>query len=148
LKIIENKEGQDAIIEIDNLLSPIFYKNPEKLTLAEKNFVYIEDLEREVNNGGFEQYFFNSSGNYTIETINALKIIGSEIFLNLLEKAVKTFPNGIVPKDRNERQKVLLDIRDINEEIWIDLDRQFYKYEEDIHKLLIDYIKNNINEFR
>jgi hypothetical protein len=147
-KIIKNKNGQEAIIEIDNLLSPIFYKNPEKLSLPEKNFVYIEELEREVNNGGFDQYFFNSSGNYAMETINALRIIESKIFLDLLEKSINAFADGIVPKDRNERQRILLEIRKINEEFWYSLDEEFYKYEEDIHKLLIDYIKNNIKDFR
>ncbi|MCL1865263.1 MAG: DMP19 family protein [Spirochaetes bacterium] len=147
-KIIKNKDGSEAIIEIDNLLSPIFYKNHEKLTLSEKIFVYIEELEREVNNGGFDQYFFNSSGDCTMETINALEIIGSKVFLNLLKKAVNKFPNGIVPKDRNERQKILLEITENNKELWNDLDKEFYKCEEDINKLLIDYIKNNINDFR
>jgi hypothetical protein len=147
-KIIKNKSGQEVIIEIDNLLSPIFYKNPDKLTLSEKNIVYIEELEREINNGGFDQYFYNSSGDYAMETINALEIIESKIFLNLLKMAVNKFPNGIVPKDRNERQKILLEITEDNEELWNDLDEEFYKYEEDIYKLLIEYIKNNINDFR
>jgi hypothetical protein len=147
-KIIKNKNGQEAIIEIDKLLTPIFYKNPEKLTLSEKNIVYIGELENEVNNGGFHQYFFNSSGNSTMETINALEVIGSKIFLDLLKKAKNKFPNGIVPKDINERQKILLDITEKNEELWYELDQEFYKYEEDIYILLNNYIKNNINDFR
>jgi adenosylmethionine-8-amino-7-oxononanoate aminotransferase len=88
VKILKVKSGQDAIIEIDNILSKIFYSNPDKLTNSEKNIVYIEELEREINNGGFNQYFFNSSGNYATETINALKLIVSKIFLQLLEEAV------------------------------------------------------------
>jgi len=147
-KIIKNKNGQDAIIEINKLLSKIFYKNPEKLTLSEKNVVYIGELENEVNNGGFDQYFFNSSGNNTIETINALEIIGSKIFLIILKKAVNKFPNGIVPKDRNEQQKILLEINENNEGLWDELNQEFYKYEEDIYTLLINYIENNINDFR
>jgi hypothetical protein len=144
-KILINKNGQDAIIDIDNLLSPVFYKNPEKLTSCEKNIVYIEELEREINNGGFHQYFFNSSGNFTKETLNALNIIGSKIFFNILEKAINKFPNGSVPSDRNERQDIL---NKFDEGLWIELDNEFYKYEEDIYKLMIEYIKNNINEFR
>jgi hypothetical protein len=37
-KILKNKDGQDAIIDIDNLLSPIFYENLEKLTSCEKKY--------------------------------------------------------------------------------------------------------------
>jgi hypothetical protein len=147
-KILKNKNGQDAIIAIDNLLSPIFYKNPEKLTLYEKNIVYIEELERAVNNDGFHGYFFNSSGNFTKETLNALNIIGSKIFFNILEKAINKFSNGIVPNNRDERQDILNKLVENDEELWGELDKEFYKYEEDIYKLMIEYIKNNINEFR
>ena len=147
-KILKNKNGQDAIIDIDNLLSPIFYKNQENLTSFEKNIVYIEELEREVNNGGFSQYFSNDSGNFTKETLDALKIIGSKIFLKIFEKAINKFHNGIVPNDRNERQDILDKLEEDNEELWTELDNEFYKYEEDIYILMIEYIKNNINEFR
>jgi hypothetical protein len=144
-KIIQNE--QNPISEIDNVLSPIFYKNPEKLTFCEKNIVYVEELEREVNNGGFNQYFFNSSGDYVNETVAALETIGSKIFLRILKDAINKFPNGIVPNDREERQDILLEIDEDNE-LWQELDNEFYKYEEDINDLLIDYIKNNIGEFR
>ena len=36
----------------------------------------IEDLEAEINNGGFHQYFYNSAGDNTAETIQALETIG------------------------------------------------------------------------
>jgi hypothetical protein len=147
-KIINNKNKEDAIIEIDNLLTPIFYKNVEKLTLCEKNIVYIEELEREVNNGGFSQYFFNSSGDFAKETLNALNTIGSKIFLEILESAVNNFPDGIVPIDRDERQEILAELEEKDEELWEEMDNKFYKYEEDIYELMIEYIKENINDFR
>ena len=37
----------------------------------------IDALEGEVNNGGFHQYFYNSAGDRTAETIQALEIIGA-----------------------------------------------------------------------
>jgi hypothetical protein len=147
-KILKNKDGQEAIIEIDNLLSPIFYENPEKLTLCEKDIVYIEEFEREVNNGGFSQYFQNDSGNYTEETVNAFKAIGSKIFLNILENAINKFPNSLVPKNNDERNEVLMELESNNENLWTELDNKFYEYEEDIYELLIEYIKKNINDFR
>lgn len=36
-----------------------------KLNDIEKTFVYIDLLEGQVHNGGFDQFFFNSSGSYT-----------------------------------------------------------------------------------
>jgi len=146
-KILKGKNGQDALIEIDNLLTPIFYETPEELTPQEKNIVYIEELEREVNDGGFNQYFINTSGDYVKETLEALKIIGSKIFFELLQKAVNKFPNGTVPQDRDERIDIV-NVIDENIELWEDLDEEFYNYEEDIYTLMVNYIKNNIKDFR
>jgi len=47
-RIITNRTEEDAIIAIYKLLSPLFYKNFKKLTICEKNFIYIQMLEYEV----------------------------------------------------------------------------------------------------
>ncbi len=49
-----------SIIEIDNFTSG--FSELEELSGPQKTFHYIQELEREVNNGGFNQYFINSSG--------------------------------------------------------------------------------------
>ncbi|MCL2472213.1 MAG: DMP19 family protein [Treponema sp.] len=147
-RIITNRTEEDAIVAIYKLLSPLFYKNFKKLTMCEKNFIYIQMLEYEVNSGGFDQYFYDNAGNFTRETLNALKTVGSKIILNILNNSTKIFPNGIVPIDRAERQDILLEINN-NVELWDEIyNNEFRKHEENIHKLLIDYIKDNINEFR
>jgi len=146
--ILKSKTGQDAIMAVDNLLTPIFYKKPKSLTQSERNIVYIEELEREVNNGGLDQFFVNSSGDYAEETINALKQIRSVRFLKILETAVEQFPNAKPPKDRDERLEVMERIEDKTASIWNALDDEFYKYDEDIYSLMIEYIRANIKEFR
>ena len=35
----------------------------------------VEDFEAEVNNGGFDQFFFNSRGDFSIESLEALELI-------------------------------------------------------------------------
>jgi len=125
-KILEEMQGEKAIIALDNLLSPIFYSEPEKLSKEEKVIVYIEELEREVNNGGFNQFFYNSSGDFTEEVIQALKEIGSTKFLNLVEFAKAQFPNSYVPKDRMERQQILEKIENTASPMWDKLNSEFY----------------------
>ena len=147
-KILDEKSGEKAIMAIDNLLSPIFYSKPEKLSEEEKTIVYIENLEREVNNGGFSQFFFNSSGDFTEETVIALRNVGSTKFLGLLTSAIEQFPNSYVPKNRMERQDILDRIEDTSSLIWNDLDTEFYKYEEDLYSLMRKYILANIRKFR
>src|SRR5262245_64943750 len=59
-------------------------------------------LESEVNNGGFHQFFFNSSGEIVPETLEALAAIGAPKTRSLLERAVTiAFPGGY-PKDVEE----------------------------------------------
>jgi hypothetical protein len=48
----------------------------------------IEELDMEVNNGGFNQYFFNSSGQNCFETLRELKRLGKNKKAELLEKAI------------------------------------------------------------
>ena len=50
----------------------------EKLSHAERIFYMIMLLEAEVNNGGFAQFFCNSSGKYSDEIINSLSNIGAD----------------------------------------------------------------------
>ena len=140
-KIINDENRINVIVDIYSLLSPIFYENPEKLTLCERNIVYIHELTEEVYYGGFVQYFMSDSANYVEETINALRIIGSKVYLDFLEAAINKFPDGIVPKDKEKRKNIIIKL---GEKLWYELDG----VEEEINKLLIVYIKNNINEFR
>lgn len=135
-------------MDIDNLLAPIFIKRPDSLSQPEKTICYIEDLEREVNNGGFDQYFVNSSGDNALETVDALRQVKSVKFLKILETAIHQFPDAKPPRDRDARLEIMEGIEDKTEPIWNALDDEFYRYEEDIYGLMIAYIKANIKEFR
>jgi hypothetical protein len=46
------------------------------LSPEERVVLVIEAFEREVNNGGYEQLFLNSSNEYTAEIVDALELIG------------------------------------------------------------------------
>lgn len=69
----------------DNYGEVSFSKMPETL----KTIYLINELESEVNNGGFLQFFTNSSGKYTNETIESLELIGANYTKSLLETAVE-----------------------------------------------------------
>ena len=45
-------------------------------------------VDDEVNNGGFNQYFFNSSGQFAIEAIEGFQLIGSQERADLVRRAV------------------------------------------------------------
>jgi hypothetical protein len=68
----------------------------------------IESLEREVDDGGFHQFFYNSAGDNTVEIIQALEKIGAHATADIVIRAAAKFPGEMPPKDRFARQDILL----------------------------------------
>jgi hypothetical protein len=56
-------------------------------------------LEGQVNNGGFDQFFFNSSGDYAHEILTAYREIKAYNTVELIKNAIDLFPVLPVPKD-------------------------------------------------
>jgi hypothetical protein len=98
---------------------------------------------REINNGGFNQYFSNSTGDTVHETIFSLRAIGADKTAEILQKAIDQFPDKKVPKDRDERTEIVEQIEEVANEVWEELDQQFYKYEDDLNALNIEYVKKH-----
>lgn len=76
------------------------------LTENERVIYLTQDLAMEVNNGGFYQYYENSSGDSANEVIGALKTLKAEKMLLICQKANAIFGES-VPTDRDIRNKVL-----------------------------------------
>lgn len=110
----------------------------EKLNEHEKVFFITQILEAEVNNGGFLQFFDNSSGNFANEIVDCFTKIGALKTAKICEKAVAVF-DGFIPTDRDERGDLLesLECDDILDEC----DDEFYEYEDNLEELNIAYIK-------
>lgn len=149
IKVLASHDSNNSIIIIDDFICELcsWGENIEELTAQQKNFYYIQNLEREVCNGGFNLYFYNSSGNFSHETIEALKVIKAENTASLLQEAVAQFPNHTVPKNRDERQYVLNTIAEAADEIWEELNQKFFAYEDDLNALNIEYIIQHNEKF-
>ncbi|QSX31187.1 DMP19 family protein [Shewanella cyperi] len=98
----------------------------------------IDALEAEINNGGFDQFFFNSAGDYTEETIQALVKIGANHTAHIVKKAASKFPNGMPPKDRDARQE-LLDEVSPESDAFEEIDEEFLAYEDNLSSLVSCY---------
>ena len=48
-------------------------------------------VDAEVNNGGFNQYFFNSSGQYAGDALTGYEVIGAEEYIAVMRSAIATF---------------------------------------------------------
>ncbi|GAA4463086.1 DMP19 family protein [Novipirellula rosea] len=109
------------------------------LTPAEQTFHAVWWFEAELNNGGFDQFFFNSAGDLTSNTIEALELIGASACAAIVRRACALFPRSVPSQDRDTRQGELETITDANEDAFEKLDAEFYAYPEDIAGLLTAY---------
>ncbi|MGH8030020.1 MAG: DMP19 family protein [Arenimonas sp.] len=87
-------------------------------------------LTGELYNGGYHQYFSNSSGEHATETLDALRRVGAAALLDLHRRALQRFdPHGQVPEDRDERNRRLQALgpdEDASYEWFNALDQEFY----------------------
>ena len=143
--LLNSEDINGSIIEVDDFICGL--SEDDELTEPQKSFYYNQDLEREINNGGFNQYFCNTSGDNAHETVLSLKEIGANKTADILQQAIDQFPNKMVPKDRDERTKIVEQIEETANEVWDELDQKFYKYEDDLNTLNIQYVKKNKDFF-
>lgn len=103
----------------------------------------IDALEAEVNNGGFDQFFFNSAGNEAALIMQALEAVGASKTAAIVRRACAKFPGGMPPTDRFARQDLLLDIvqmpANAPEQAFDREDDAFLAYEEDLAALVAAY---------
>jgi hypothetical protein len=125
-------------------------KNVKNLTKGQQAFFSTWILEGEVNNGGFNQFFFNSSGQYAEMAEIGLKTIGADKFSELTSKANKIY---IENKERLEEfdDGTMENFSESYKDNPLnDLDTEFYELykTEKIGDLRIKYIRDNITEFK
>lgn len=94
----------------------------ENLSAEAQNIYLCCLLVVELDNGGFDQYFYNRSGRYTMETTRSLNILNCEILESLLQRALLLFPHGLVPKEDQQRRELLAEV---SEESLLALDREY-----------------------
>lgn len=120
----------------------------DRLSEPERVLYVAQVLEMEVNNGGFEQYFYNPSGNDAGEIVRAFEQIGAVNTARICERALSVFENG-VPVDWDERQE-LLEKMESDEilKIWDECSSAFCAYDEDLYELYFAYAMKNAVAFR
>jgi hypothetical protein len=100
----------------------------------------VREFEDEINNGGFHQFFNNSSGDNSTETVFALEIIGALTTADIVKRAIARFPEGIAPKDRKARLELLWENFPTTHE-FDDLDAEFWPYPDDLSALLATHLE-------
>ena len=117
--------------------------NMSVLTEAERIFYITQTLEMEVNNGGFSQFFYNTSGNFSSELVSAFTAIGANATAAICQKAISALGRDI-PADQGKRQQMLDELE--SEEIdgiLEECDNAFFDYEDDLNELNYNFVVKN-----
>ncbi len=138
------------LIGLSETLCPLVWDAPlAALSSEEQAFVCVYELEREVNNGGFEQFFRNSPGQYALETVDALLTIGAARMAEITRHAITAaFPDGAVPEDQDDRSDLIDAAGDTLGERLVGLDEKFYEYPDDLTGMLFEYVQANKKAIR
>jgi hypothetical protein len=117
------------------------------LTLSEKIALTIPIFDAEVCNGGFHQFFLNYSGDYYVDTLEALKAIEANHATCLLEQAISVFPVGIPSIEWAERNEQVRQLSQDSLELLHSLTHEFYESSEDIFALAAEYLRPRKADF-
>ena len=150
-KIWKIKEKEDLVRELDMYIAEKcdYGDDMEVLSRQERVFFITQKLEMEVNNGGFNQFFFNTCGIFNEELVAAFEEIEAEITADICRKALEALGDDLPEVDSNEWESVLDELLDSDEvnEILEECDEAFYEYEEDLDEFNYDYVMDNKEYF-
>ncbi len=120
-----------------------------KLTKGQQAVFSTWWLEAEVNNGGFNQFYFNSSGQFAEMAEIGFKTIGAEKFSELTLRANSIFTENKERLEEFDDGTMKSFSESYKDNPLNDLDTEFYKLydSENISDLRIKYIRENNKEF-
>lgn len=118
----------------------------EDLSPIETIVLAISAFMREIDNGGFSQFFYNSSVEYAPLIVDALDTVGAEHCSQLAQRAIDALNvDTLHPEAIEER----LDPDDDElESLLSELDDIYYEESEELDFLLFDFIKENATAFQ
>jgi Domain of unknown function (DUF4375) len=123
----------------------------EGLTLPAATLYLVGIFEGQVSKGGFRQFLADPTGGFTTETLQALREVGAHVCVELLEKALAVFPEGVVPSSRDERLMRLIQVDEKDPAYFLAFDDLYNQHVdalsphrvENLNTLLLDYMKEH-----
>ena len=118
----------------------------ETLTPPERVVLAVEAIEREVNNGGFDQLFRSSSRKYAPDFVSSLEAIGRPDVADLGRRAIAALRLGKRPLTVESIELALDRDSDARDHVFEELDTEYYETSGDLAPALFAYIKANTGE--
>jgi hypothetical protein len=137
---LENFEGRIGKIEQD--------RGVEALTKPQRCYTPVIWLDGEVRNGGFSQYFFNSSGDGWRDALAGLELMGLTEQATLLRAAVAKFGSKPPSTDREERMLQLSTIEEGDGSPFDDLETRYYALKPPVRVAALRYVVRHREAFQ
>jgi hypothetical protein len=103
-------------------------------------------MKAESDNGGIDQFFYNSTGGLAPEAVNGLKLFGDEKHRDELVRIMAAFPGGKPDRD-TERRRAQIQKRWRSQDKTIDDEFPGPKGAEDLEAVMARYIRAHPKEF-
>ena len=113
------------------------------LTSEERVILAVEALEREVNNGGYDQFFVNSSREYAGVIVDALRRINCPKTAEITHKALQIVQSAPMTDEEIENGDWALEENEDCHEALEECDSLYYEGPENIGGSLFAFIKAN-----
>lgn len=114
----------------------------DALQPAEQVFFCVWTLEAEINSGGFEQFYLNSSGDIASQVVEALYAIDAPHTASIVERANALFGPSGPPANRDARLARLEAADPLLTEGLAKLDDQFLEYRDNLSELLARFMRS------
>jgi hypothetical protein len=122
-------------------------ENFVRQSFPQKVFSAIWAVEAEVNNGGFSQYFLNSSADSASFVAEALETVGAPKTANICRRAIAAaFPAGLPQSEEMIRSAAELFPDEVLAALE-PLDQEFFSYPHNLTDLLFAYVSQHPEEF-
>lgn len=105
-------------------------------------------VEAEVYNGGFNQFFWNSSGEFRMEAVEGYEMIGAKEHEKLMSEALKIYSSLESKIKLQQKEGTLKAFSDSYKDNPLNkLDDQFYALKEDASAMRIKFIREHLELF-
>jgi hypothetical protein len=132
----------ESLVPIANAAFKRYATRPlHQLSEADQTVILIWSLQGEVGNGGFDQFYYNSSGDHAEATVQALDRIGANRTAAIVAEANGLFPTQPPAAERDRRVAELDRFTDSAAETWDRLEREFYADPDGLNELLAAYLE-------
>lgn len=145
-RILSRQTGYEALKSMYDILGPIYKKKPKKLREAEQVVCFIMAFVSQADKD-LKSFYLSDAGDLTIEVSNSLSRIGHDEAYDFLYESMQVF-SGMISKERLVRQGYYDNHQEICDNKWSVLDKEFPSLKANLINKTLDYVRENILEFR